>query len=161
VVLAGGRRLAFQWSAVPKDVAGEGDSSVDEESLAAELRLRAELVGLSLIELQERAFLQGVDATAVADASLDNEDDSDKRRALVALLVAQQASSSTSTSGTDEAREAGMSKLAAARRGRRPRAPPRPVGTSFGRGAGSMAHEAVSLRRVAASKLEPSLARFS
>ncbi len=152
VVLPDGRRLAFQWSAVPKDVPGQ--ESFDDDTLRAELALRGELAQLSVTGLQERAFAERVDATAVADASLDNEDENDKRRALIKLLV-EHASGARSP---EVARGEATGKPAiSTRHKRRARVPVRPKGkVAFGR----ISTEAGRLPHVPASNLEPSLQRL-
>lgn len=152
VVISGGRRLAFQWSALPKDVAGP--DSVDEVEIEAELTLRSELVTLSVSALQEKAFVEGVEATAVADASLDNETENDKRRALIKLLV-DHASGLTPREVQKNPYATSKSSWSTRRR-RRPRVPERPHGAR-----GKMLVEPARLPRVPASRLEPSLTRLS
>eukprot|EP01043_Picozoa_sp_COSAG02_P051859 COSAG02_NODE_5511_length_4270_cov_25.261158_3_plen_1120_part_00 len=149
VVLPGGRRLAFQWSTVPKDVPGQ--DSFDADILQAELTLRGELAKLSVTGLQERAFAERVDATAVADASLDNEDESDKRRALIKLLVEHVSSARSPEVTRGEA--TGKPEISTRDR-RRARVPVRPKGKlAFGR----ISTEVGRLPHVPASNLEPSL----
>ena len=146
--------MAFQWSAVPKDVAGP--ESLDDAALEAELTLRAQLAKLSVTELQQKAFIEGVDATAVADASLDNEDESDKRRALIKLLVRHASAARSNVEARDDI-TAGRTATSTRRR-RRARVPERPKGQlEFGR----MSAEATRLPRVPASRLETSLQRLS
>ena len=156
-----GRRFAFQWSAVPKNLAMK-DNQVDETALAAELALRAELVVLSLPELQQRAFLERVDATAVADASLDFEE-SEAKRAIVMLVVEHLVSSTAAGEEASADHHGEKNRVLRMRRG--PPAPARPptspYSSPFGRGVETAAAEAVALRRVAATSLEPSLRRLS
>ena len=144
--------MAFQWSVVPKDT---GPEPVDGVALGAELALRAELSKLSVTGLQERAFVERVDATAVANASLDNDDEHNKRRALIKLIVEHALGGASHGRPASDGQNAG--KTTSARR--RVKVPDRPQGRALL--SNRLSNEAARLPHVPATNLEPSLQHLS